>query len=151
MSSRAAWLPVLVVLVLTVGCSPSLSPLYRDYKVQTADAPTLTRIAQALESAGWDTVAASTPNVIATKQRGLNNWGLYKVVVSIEAAPVGDAHVRLFFHPYRQYITGGRSKIPYLNGSLRRTLLRDLNAAFEEQGLLAIGSAIQRDREATDS
>ena len=131
------------------ACSPSLSPLYRDYEVQTVDRPTAERIEEALAEAGWQSIPASAPNAIATQERKVRQWGLYSVVVSLEAVPVGEDYVRLYLHPYRKYFTGNRSKIPYLKKSLRRALLKDLNAAFETQGLVAIGSGIDRDRQAS--
>ena len=131
------------------ACAPSLSPLYRDYEIQTLDRPTTERIEEALAEAGWQSIPASAPNAIATQERKVRQWGLYSVVVSLEAVPVGEGYVRLYLHPYRKYFTGNRSKIPYLKKSLQRTLLKDLNAAFENQGLVAIGSGIDRDRQAS--
>ncbi|ARA92962.1 hypothetical protein AWN76_007170 [Rhodothermaceae bacterium RA] len=50
-------------------------------------------------------------------------------------APIGDDYVRVFFHPYRQYVTGGRSKIPYLSRRLRRMLIPPLDEHFQAAGL----------------
>lgn len=136
--------------LLLAGCAPSLSPLYRDFETTTIAPPLPARIGAALEAAGWQTRAGDAPNVVATETRRLGNWGLYAVEVYLEAVPVGSDHVRLYFHPYRHFFTGGRSKIPYLNGRLRRALLADLDAAFADEGLLLIGTSVERDREATD-
>ncbi len=143
---------VFLVLGLPAGCSPSLSPLYRDYEVARGDAPEDLRAAieAALVEAGWTPVAASAPNVVATETRVFNDWGLYKTEAFLEVAPLGDRYVRVLVHPYRKYITGGRSKIPYMKGGLRRALLPELNRAFEAHGLYLLGTAIDRDREATD-
>ena len=142
---------VLLALVLQAGCSPSLSPLYRDYEVAPSDAPEDLRAAveAALVEAGWTPVAAAAPNVVATEMRTFNDWGLYKTEAFLEAAPLGDRYVRVLVHPYRKYVTGGRSKIPYMKGGLRRALLPELNRAFEAHGLYLLGTAIDRDREAT--
>lgn len=83
---------------------------------------------------------------MATAPRRLRHWGLYSIVVSIDAVPVGERHVRLFVHPYRHYITGGRSKIPYLKGSIRRRVMADLDRTLKAQGLAAIGTGVSRDR-----
>ncbi|QXD14308.1 hypothetical protein GQ464_012760 [Rhodocaloribacter litoris] len=140
---------LLLLVVGGAGCSPSLSPLYRDYEVAGAGAATdlRGRIEVALRQAGWHLVEADAPNVVATEARTITNWGLYKVQASLEVAPLGERHVRVFIHPYRKFFTGGRSKIPYLRGSLRRAILPALTRAFEAQGLRMIGSAVERDEE----
>ena len=136
------------VLALSVAaCAPSLSPLYRDYAVQQSDQSVGERIEAALVEAGWQVTPSSAPNALATDERKIRSWGLYSVVVSLEAVPVGEDYVRLYFHPYRRYFTGGRSKIPYLKKSLQRDLLRDLNQALYDEGLQAVGTGIDRDRE----
>ena len=131
------------------ACAPSLSPLYRDYEIQAEDQPLTERIEEALTEAGWRHTPASTPNVIATQERKVRTWGLYSVVVSLEAVPVGETYVRLYLHPYRKYFTGNRSKIPYLNKGLQRTLLKDLNDALATRGLVALGTSLERDRQAS--
>ena len=137
-----------LVLALSVNaCAPSLSPLYRDYEVQQAEEPVAERIEAALVEAGWQVVPASAPNALATDERKVRSWGLYSVLVSLEAVPVGEHYVRLYLHPYRKYFTGNRSKIPYLDKGLQRALLRDLYEAFHNQGLLAVGTGIERDRQ----
>ena len=139
---RAVALAVLAAL----ACSPSLYPLYRDYEVNQHPAPIRQRLETALANAQWELVDHGAPNTVATAPRRLRHWGLYSIVVSIEAVPVGDRHVRLFVHPYRYYVTGGRSKIPYLKGSIRRRVMAELDATLEAQGLAAIGTGVSRDR-----
>lgn len=131
------------------ACSPSLSPLYRDYEIRTADRPLAERIEDALAEAGWQSTPSSAPNALATQERKVRSWGLYSVVVSLEAVPVGGSYVRLYLHPYRKYFTGNRSKIPFLKKSLQRMLLKDLNEAFETRGMVAIGTGLERDRQAS--
>lgn len=159
---RRAFL-ALCLTVLLVGCAPSLSPLYRDYDVEptpssiSADDAERSReevaggiydrIRAALADAGWDEAASAAPNVVSTEPRQLSNWGIYRVVVSLDVVPVGEQHVRVLFHPARVYFTGGRSKIPYLGSGLRSALLPDLNEAFEAQGLYPIGTPRERDEE----
>jgi hypothetical protein len=105
------------------------------------------RIRAALADAGWTETPSAAPNVVSTETRQLSNWGIYRVVVSLDVVPAGEHHVRVFFHPARVYFTGGRSKIPYLGSGMRSTLLPDLNAAFEAQGLYPIGTPRERDEE----
>lgn len=134
------------MLLAALACSPSLYPLYRDYEVDPHSAPIRQRLERALADAEWELVDHGAPNAVATAPRRLRHWGLYSIVVTIEAVPVGDRHVRLFVHPYRYYITGGRSKIPYLKGSIRRRVMAELDKKLEAQGLAAIGTGISRDR-----
>ena len=146
---------LLCALFLLSGCSPRLTPLYRDYEVvmeaaaeqESEDRADVTgRIRSALQAAGWQLQAPVTPNVVATAPRSFRQWGLYAVTVELEVAPLYGNHVRLFVHPYRTYITGAKRKIPYLRGSLARSVLKDLHAALEAEGLDHIGTAQSRDR-----
>jgi hypothetical protein len=159
----------LCVAALISGCAPSFSPLYRDYdvepvpngdQVEYADSYSgeahdrndlgddlYARIRAALADAGWTETESTAPNAVTTEPRSLNNWGVYRVVVSLDVVPVGEQHVRVLFHPARRYFTGGLSKIPYLDSGLRRALLPDLNEAFSKQGLYPIGTPRERDEE----
>lgn len=136
-------------LLLLGGCSPTLSPLYRDYVAPTEaaidSASVESRIVAALEDAGWDTVATDLPNAIATEEKVLSNWGLYRVGASLEVAPLGDDYVRLFVHPYRQYFIGNKGKIVYLTARVESRFIPELNTAFENQGLKLAGTPFERD------
>jgi len=134
-----------------------LSPLYRDYEVDAAavaadteiaddQAAVMDRIKQGLREAGWTISESVTPNVVAAESRKFREWGLYSIEVELEVAPVGGNYVRLFVHPFRIYFTGAKRKIPYLRGSLARSVLKDLHESFEAQGLEHIGTAQTRDR-----
>ena len=141
---------ILFVAVILTGCSPRLSPLYRDYEVTVeedlSDALVSERIDRGLKAAGWSPIEGITANVIATESRQFREWGLYKIVVELEVAPVSGDYVRLLIHPYRVYFTGKRSKIPYLRGSLARSVLKELHEEFEQEGLSFIGTAQSRDK-----
>ena len=145
-------LPALLLAGLLSACTPNLSPLYRDYEVPPVaevESDLYEDLRAAFQDAGWELAPATTPNTIATETKTLNHWGLYRVVVSLEAAPLGDGYVRLYIHPYRIYFTGSRSKIPYLRGSIARAILPKLNDAFEARDLVLVGTAVERDRVAT--
>lgn len=151
MPPRVRHLALVVTLALS-GCAPSLSPLYRDLE-QTPEAHSTDvyeRIRAALAEAGWAEAPSAAPNVVSTESREVSDWGLYRVTVSLDVAPVGRDHVRVFFHPVRHYITGGRAKIGSLDAGLRRALLPELYAAFEAQGLRPAGTARERDEAAVD-
>lgn len=137
---------VFFAMVLVVsGCAPSLSPLYRDYAVEPDSSSLDDRIVAALQEAGWDTVDTRIPNAIATEERVLSQWGIYRVTANLEITPLGSNHVRVFIHPYRRYIFGGKGKIPFLTRALRSRLLPDLRDAFERQGFIVAGTVFDRD------
>lgn len=142
---------LLLLIVFSMGCSAELSPLYRDYldDNNSEDVQVTRTIQQALGTAGWTLGDPISSNVITTEPRQFQQWGLYRIEVSLDVAPMDEEVVRVLFHPYRIYFTGGRSKIPYLSPRLRRQVLKELNLAFEEKGLVAVDSPIKRDREKT--
>ena len=128
------------------GCAPSLSPLYRDYEAPETDSASVdARVLAALEEAGWDTVQTEIPNAIATDERVLSNWGIYKVTASLEVTPLGADHVRVYVHPFRKYIFGGRGKIVYLTRRIRSKFMPQVNEAFEQQRLHLAGTPFERD------
>lgn len=135
----------LVLLMLAAGCSPSLAPLYQDYAIEQVPAdsadvgPDLRaeQISRALRDAGWDLAETSLHPAVATEPRTHREWGLYRVTVSLEAVPMGNRYVRVLVHPYREYVWGRRSKMPYLTRAVRRAVLPDLNRSFREHGLIA--------------
>lgn len=151
MRSFASFSVCCLLITALGGCSPSLSPLYRDFEVRNRAGADEARIEAALEQAGWSPAPDVSPSAVTTEERTLTQWGLYKVTARLEVVPLGDGHVRVLVHPYRKFVTGSRSKIPYLSRSLRNQLLPDLNKAFEAQGLHAVGTAVERDREDTAS
>ncbi|HET6567478.1 MAG TPA: hypothetical protein VFG50_05895 [Rhodothermales bacterium] len=134
---------LLVGLAFLSACTPRLSPLYRDYAVPDSLAPrqeVMPLIRTALADAGWDVQPSPLENAVRTKPRTLSKWGLYRVTIYVEAVPIGGNYVRVFFNPYREYITGGRTEIPYLKKSLQAAVLPALNEAMEERGLEAVGA-----------
>ena len=133
------------------ACAPSVSPLYRDYEVRAvraseeASPDVYARIRAALAKAGWTETEADAPNIVSTEPRQISGWGLFRTEVALDVAPIGDSHVRVLFHPIRYSFLGGRTKIGYLGRGARRSILPDLNAAFEEQGFEVLGTAKERD------
>ena len=145
------------------ACSPSLAPPYRDYEVRTPppvtrggeaegapEADVYARIRAALTEAGWEEASSGAPNIVSTAPRRISDWGLYRTAVSLDVAPIGAHHVRVFFHPVRYSVLGGRTKLGYLSGSLQRSLVPDLNAAFAKQGFVVLGTPDERDEETVD-
>ena len=104
------------------------------------------RIKKALREAGWTVRPANNTNVIATAPRVIDNWFLYKVEVILETIPINERYVRLFVHPRRRYITGGRTKISFLKESLRDELVPPLNEAFKKYGYELARTPDDRDR-----
>ena len=117
-NSFALSIAACLVLCSLAACSPSLSPLYRDYTLTQEDSGpeddlvAEPRIRDALQASGWDPAESAAPNAVSTEERTLRNWGLYRVVVELEVVPLGPEHVRVYFHPYRRYLFGGRGKNP---------------------------------------
>ena len=85
--------------LLIAGCSPALYPLYRDYEHDSRNPDLLPSIEEALVEAGWELIPPPAPNVVATADRQIRDWIIYRVAVQVEAVPVGSRHVRLFVHP----------------------------------------------------
>ena len=70
--------------------------------------------------------------------------------LTLDVAPLGEHHVRVFFHPVRYAVFGGRTSLGYLSGSLRRAVIPDLNSAFARQGFVVLGTSRERDEEAVE-
>ena len=128
-----------LAILLASGCSPSLSPLFRDYEVSEKDDTIEARIERALEAAGWELVEASAPNAFKTADKTLNRRLIYKTVVALEVVPIEGRYVRVMIHPYRDNLIGGKSKIPYLPSNIRRQVVPPITVAFEAEGLLIPG------------
>ncbi len=138
-------------LLLASGCTPRLAPLYTDLDasaVQAGDTSVQYRAARALEAAGWTLTSPPAVGSLATDPRRMSDWGLYRVYLSVEVLPLGDSYVRVLFHPYRQYITGGRGKILYLPGGVKRAALPPLKEALEAHGFSVVLSGERADRAA---
>lgn len=151
-SSFDRYAPILAIVFLSLiftGCTPSLSPLYRDYQVpadSSYSAADTSRIKKALRDAGWTVRPSAQANIISTTPRVIDNWILYKVEVSIETIPINDKYLRLFVHPRRRYITGGRTKISFLKDSLREELVPPLTESLSKYGYELAGTPETRDR-----
>ncbi|MEM1093971.1 MAG: hypothetical protein AAGJ10_05170 [Bacteroidota bacterium] len=149
LASRIARGFLLLAIVLTTGCAPSIAPLYKDFATPdsvVADAATLARIGTTLEADGWTLRASDIAGVVATEEKVLSSWGIYDVKISLEVITFGDDYVRVLFHPYREFFTGNRSKIPYLDGRLRRSVVASVEETLEASGLDVIPWPVQRDR-----
>lgn len=140
---------VLLISTAAIGCSPRLSPLYRDFSISETDEfdeDIYERLTLAMEEAGWSVIEGVTANIVATEGRDFNDWGIYTMVVELEASPVGKGYVRLFIHPYRRYFTGSRGKMPYLKRGLAKAVMATLETPFEAYGLKFAGTADSRDK-----
>ena len=147
---------LLAVLALNLAaCAPSIAPLYRDYEAQPSDprvgdSDVFARLRLALADAGWDEAPADAPNVISTTPRTLSSWGFYRTELALDVAPINERFVRVYFHPVRYSFLGGRSKIGYLSGGVRRAVMPALNEALEAQGFVVLGTPRERDEEMVD-
>lgn len=142
-------LTLLLIATVSLGCSPRLSPLYRDFSIDEStqyEYDIYERLTLAMEEAGWSVIEGVTSNIVATEGRDFNSWGIYTMEVELEASPVGNGYVRLFIHPYRRYFTGTRGKMPYLKRGLAKAALSTLETPFETYGLKFAGTAESRDK-----
>ena len=99
----------------------------------------MARIERALVAADWKVYPGETPNVLATDTITVGTRVLYNIEVSLEVAPLGGNHVRVFVHPYRKYIGGARRKVRYFRGGLQSAILPRLNESFSAEGLTPVG------------
>ncbi len=131
---------LLLLALACAGCTPRLAPLYQDFAAPPADSLWRVPVARALESEGWTLASHPAPGVVATAPRRMREWLVYDVYLSVEVMPLGGDYVRVLFHPYRKYLTGGRGKIPYLPSGLRREAVPAVVAALEKAGLAPVVS-----------
>ena len=153
---RLAFSLLLLLSVAAAGCAPSITPLYRDFEPERhliASAPDSVRadVRAALADAGWTVREPSVDGFVTTEERVLGERLLYRVVTSLDVALIGDRAVRVYIHPYRRYVTGSRSKLGFLSGGMERDILPDLRNAFERHGLVALGTARERDEKAREA
>jgi hypothetical protein len=128
-------------IVVLAGCGHSLSPLYEDYRISTeavGDADIHVLIEQAVIDAGWTIDEPDAPNVVSTAEATVTHWGLYKVVVSLDVVAINNEHVRVFVHPYRIYIWGSRSKMPYMSRRIRNFVIPDLSETLADRGIIDV-------------
>lgn len=149
-------LALVMLLVVGVGCSPTITPLYRDFEVQAdgserasfSDESILERVRAGLEEAEWPVSEGVTENTVETQARTYRRWGIYNVQVHLEVVPIGGEYVRVMVHPYRVFFTDRSRQIGYLRGSLARSIMNDIQDPFEDQGLKFAGFAQARDQAA---
>lgn len=132
---------VAVLLFAATGCGHTLTALYEDYRIEDAPEPSddiHEAIKESVVEAGWTLDESPAPNVISTQEETVAQWGLYKVVVSVDVAPINGRHVRVFVHPYRVYFWGARSKMPYLSRRVRNYVLPDLTETLAKRDIIAL-------------
>jgi hypothetical protein len=115
--------------------------LYEDYQISDATAghaDVRGLIEDAVTSAGWTLDEPDAPNVVSTEEATVTHWGLYKVVVSLDVVPINNEHVRVFVHPYRVYIWGSRSKMPYMSRRIRNFVIPDLSETLADHGIVDV-------------
>jgi len=127
-------------MLLLAGCAGSLSPLYEDYRIsESAKGSNLhDLVEQAVLDAGWILDEPDAPNVVSTEEVTVTNWGLYRVVVSLDVVPINKVHVRVYVHPYRVYAWGSRSKMPYMSRRVRNFVLPHLSDTLAAHGIVDV-------------
>ncbi len=135
----------LLAVAVSGEASPSGEPSGMAPDEDIGAMPVPERIVAALNEAGWDTTATGLPHAIATQERVLRRWGLYRITVYMEVTPLGRDHVRIYMHPFRKYIFGKASKIQYLTRRIRSRFMPELDEAFAKYGLKPAGTPFERD------
>jgi hypothetical protein len=124
-----------------VGCTPSVSPLFRDFEVRAAaDDPGLIR--EALEAAGWSIAPDTTSSYLRTLPRRFNERGIAASEVELEIVPMARQHVRVFIYAQRVYFFGHRGTLPYLSSGLRDRFVPQLSQAFGERGMVLVTDTV---------
>ncbi len=149
MYSKTITTLALATLIGLSGCSPSLSPLYRDFEHESETLDVRDRVERALADSEWQLDDEFDQTVITTQTRTFRHWGLYRVEASLQVSEVDGDYVRVLINPYRVYLNGRRSKLPYLKKSLGRAVMKDFRNELTEVGLVAIGTVVERDKEDT--
>lgn len=132
-------------MALLSGCTPSLSPLYRDFEAPARPSETevTQRVESALKEADW-IIASSAKGVVVTEPRTLQDWGIYEINVYLEVLPMNESYARVMFHPFRTYFFGHETKLLFLKSDIRDDVLPSLKKAFESHGFTSIGTAQSR-------
>lgn len=172
---RPSRLPALVLLgalAAATGCTPAVAPVYHDFAPRAAvaeavseappsavaqvDAPlagsdgavydaALARVRRALHASGWRETASPDPRVLATAPRVVAAGLLSQTEASLLVTPLSGGHVRVQAVALRRGAFGGRTRLPYLAGGLRRSVFGGLESALAAEGFVAVGSPEERD------
>lgn len=135
-------------IILLAGCAHTLSPLFEDYRIDRSQAPIdsiHTAIERAVVDAGWTLDDPPAPNVVSTDELSVAEWGLYKVVVSLDVVPIDGTYVRVYVHPYRVYLWGSRSKMPYMSRRVRNFVFPDLSETLAKNGIVGLDVSLAAD------
>ena len=144
---------ILFAALTTSGCSPRLSPPYRDYDVGESqpDVPLRQRLEQAALEAGWNVRPSPlSPAVVSTEERRVNEGFFSTVDAALDLVPLDGGFVRIYVRGRKRSFLGGRSKVYALSSALRREILGPVTAALAERGLVAIDAPQERDEDATE-
>ena len=140
----------LVALLVAGGCSPRLSPPYRDYEVRS-DATDLTApLRDAAVAAGWDVIDGPNPSIVTTASREVDTGLGSRTEAALDLVPLSGGYVRVYIRAERRNWLGGRSKVYALDGGLREAVLGELSQALGARGLVPLGTPRDRDEDATD-
>jgi len=141
---------LLLALCLVAGCSPRLSPPYRDYEVR-ASAPALTaELEAAAQAAGWTLAESLDPAIVTTASRRVGEGFFSTTDAAIDLVPLEGGFVRVYVRAESRSFLGGRSKVYALDGALQNAVLGPLSDALAARGLVPLGTPRDRDEDATE-
>jgi hypothetical protein len=134
----------LLPLILLAGCSPSITPLFRDFEVAAGEPAEPSEIAAALSAAGWTLVSEENAPAIRTEPRAFRKRLISHTEARLEAIPMGGQYVRVLIRADRVYVTGHRGPLGYLPEGVRREIVPPLRAAFAEHGMVLVPTTVER-------
>ena len=149
-ASRLALLGVAAALL--AGCAPRLTPPYRDYEVRAelADEALTRQLDAAAREAGWTPVRSNDPRVVSTEAQPVSEGLLSRTSAALDLVPLDGGFVRVYVRAEKRSVLGGRAKVFALDGDLRASVLGPISDALASRGLVALGTARDRDEDATD-
>lgn len=151
---RLATFSLLVLTLAAAGCSPRLSPPYRDFEVRdgsaAGDTSLSVRLSAAAVEAGWALAPSPTPSVVATEARRVATGVFSRTTASVELVPLHGRFVRVWVRGESHSALGGRTKVFALTPTLRARVLGPLSEALASRGLVALDTPRDRDEEVTE-
>ena len=125
--------------VLSLGACVPITPNYRDYTSNMTANDAMMKAQDVLKTQQWTIKPSPIAPMIATEEREIRNFGVYKIIVSLELVQLNRENIRLFVHAYRKYkLSGTKAKIPYLERHVRQDVVKPLTDALKRQDISVV-------------
>lgn len=128
-------LPLCTLLALCcAACTTTIPPAYLDYKAKPDEKNVRNRIETVLKAQNWNTLLQNAPS-LQTEEKEISDLVAYKLLVSLEVLEMQDHRIRIWIHTTRKYrLSGTRSKLPYLERHVKKSVAMPLQKAMKEAG-----------------